>query len=223
MNENTPNPENRRDAVALNLETYRKIARQWHEDHRVHDWWKDGTDTLISMLPKGGTVLDIGCAGGHKSKYFLERGFAVTGVDLVPEFIDIIKEEGLNMDAYVADMRDLSHVPGPRGHEKEQYDCVFANASLLHIEKQDVPRTLSGFSQKLKPGGLLYIAVKRMRDDVGEAIEKEDDVGFEYERFFSYYTRDEMTGFLNAAGFSIEDVKDQPHGTNWLQVIARKQ
>ena len=47
------------------------------------------------------------------------------------------------------------------------------------------------FKNKLNPNGVLYLAVKEKRK-VEEEIATENDYGYEYERFFSYFTLDEI-------------------------------
>jgi len=48
--------------------TYNKIAKDWNKDHSGDDWWIKGADNFLSILPKGASVIDIGCGGGYKSK-----------------------------------------------------------------------------------------------------------------------------------------------------------
>lgn len=81
----------------MNLkDTYDKISENWHQDHKKDDWWIEGTDKFISFFKKGDLVLDVGCAGGIKSKYLIERGLNVIGIDFSKEMIRIAKREEPN-------------------------------------------------------------------------------------------------------------------------------
>lgn len=143
-----------------NRQTYDRIAEAWHNDHRSgeFDWWKGSTDAFIALLPRGGSVLDVGCGGGVKMKHLRAAGLALTGVDFSEKFLDIVRREQPEVPVYQADMNDLSSVPGT-------YDGIYASASLLHIRKEDVSSVLRGFVAKLNPGGHLYVSVKGTRED----------------------------------------------------------
>ncbi|MCC6323403.1 class I SAM-dependent methyltransferase [Candidatus Nomurabacteria bacterium] len=50
-------------------------------------------DFFISLLPKGAHILDVGCGGGRDAKYFIKKGFKVTGIDMSSVLINIAKKE----------------------------------------------------------------------------------------------------------------------------------
>ncbi len=54
--------------------TYNRIAEDWIKDHDRDTWWYEGTDKFLSLLPKGANILDVGCAGGIKSRYLTDNG-----------------------------------------------------------------------------------------------------------------------------------------------------
>lgn len=197
--------------------TYNKIARDWHKDHIADDWWISGTDKFISYLPKSGRVLDVGCAGGVKSRYLSDKGFQVVGIDIAPEFIDIAKREVPDATFYELDMKDVSEL-------RDQFDGIFAQASLLHIPRNDVPDILRGFYSILKPGGHLYVAVKGAKEGMPlEELKEENDYGYPYERFFSYFTATEMQKYFSDLRLDLVWVEQTPeNNTNWIQLIGHK-
>jgi len=78
---------------------------------------------------------------------------------------------------------------------------------------------------RLVPRGLLYVAVKAQRPgNPEEEIVTENDYGYDYDRFFSYYTLDEMRAHLERLGLSLihAEVPQAPSPGDWMQVIARK-
>jgi 2-polyprenyl-3-methyl-5-hydroxy-6-metoxy-1,4-benzoquinol methylase len=197
--------------------TYDKIAQDWHQDHINDDWWYVVMNRLISMIPVGASVLDLGCGAGHQSKYFADRGFKVTGVDLSEEMVKISQHEVPNAKFHVLDLHDVDSL-------LEKWDCVCANAVLLHIPKTEIPSVLEKISHVLAPSGLLYVSVKESNTGLlDERIEIESDYGYEYKRFFSYYTQNEMDSYLKDIGMEIVYSGITSSGkTNWIQVIAKK-
>ena len=197
-------------------DTYNKIARDWFADHNNDDWWVAGTDKLISMFPPGASVLDIGCGAGHKTKYLSEHGFKVIGADFSEEMIKIAREQVPQVEFRVLDLYKLDSL-------EQTFDCVFAQEVFLHIPKKDVEGIFQKVKKVLKKGGLFYIAVKEAREGLpDERMETENDYGYEYQRFFSYFSLPEIEKYLTQAGFEIIFSNITPVGkTHWVQVIAK--
>jgi 2-polyprenyl-3-methyl-5-hydroxy-6-metoxy-1,4-benzoquinol methylase len=170
--------------------TYNKIADDWSKDHDEDTWWIPGTDQFLSMLPKGSTILDVGCGAGLKSRYMAAKGFNVTGIDFSERMIELAKEKSPGAQFEVFDVYDL-------GSYARRFDAVFAQAVLLHIPKEKALEILRGMKEVLNPGGLLYVGVKAIKSDgIEEKVIAEDDYGYTYERFFSYFTMEEVKGFF---------------------------
>jgi trans-aconitate methyltransferase len=198
-------------------ETYNKIAEDWHKDHHQDDWWVAGTDHFVSLLKHGDSVLDVGCGAGNKSKYLRGKGLVVLGIDFAENLIAIAKRENPDISFGVMDMHDVPSLP-------QEFDGIFAQASLLHIPKKEAGQVIQSLVSKLKQSGFLYVAVKGQREDgVEEEVKTEDDYGYSYERFFSYFTMEELTNYFEAAGLKIvyKDVKEM-RKTDWLQIIGEK-
>ena len=200
-------------------ETYNRIAEDCHRDHTSDDWWVEGTNAFIQKLPVGSHVLDVGCGSGVKSKYFIDHGFKVTGIDISDKLLEIARREAPEGEFKVLSMTELDSMP-------ETFDGVFAQASLLHIPKKDSGEMVKKMARRLVSGGLLYIAVKEAFGGTSEEeVLKENDYGYEYERFFSYFTMEELEKYLADAG--LKDVSKLPNSnpsgkTVWLQIIGQK-
>lgn len=197
---------------------YNRIAEDWHKDHLSDTWSIDATNIFASNFSAGAQILDVGCAGAIKSKHLVSKGLQVTGIDISDSFIEIAKRECSEGDFIVMDMRDVSNLG-------KKFDGVFVLASLLHIPKTEVPAVLKGFESVLKPGGYLSVSVKEQKQGQPEEQSlKEDDYGYEYERFFSYFQIDELERFIGDAGLVIKKTVVIPFGnTNWINVLAMKE
>jgi 2-polyprenyl-3-methyl-5-hydroxy-6-metoxy-1,4-benzoquinol methylase len=202
-------------------DTYNKIAQSWHKDHQADNWWQDGTDQFVSRIKEGGKVLDVGCGGGTKSKYLVDKGCKVTGIDFSESFIDIAQKEVPQAKFLVMDVNNIDKL-------EESFDGIFMQAVLLHIPKKDIEDILRKAVSTLNPNGLVYIAVKeKIEGGVDEEVKVDDDYGYEYERFFSYFTIDELRKYFKDVGLEMiyEDMKPPSRTarkSNWVQVIGRK-
>lgn len=201
---------------SINLkETYNKIAKDWHNDHKKDDWWIESTDKFISLLKPGLQVLDVGCGGGVKSKYFIERGLKVVGIDFSREMIRIAKTEVPEATFLVKDLKDINKW-------KAFFDGIFLQAVLLHLPKQEILTSLRQIVTKLKTGGYLYIAVKEKKT-VDEEIRVKNDYGYEYETFFSYFTEEEIKSYLKSLSLELVFCESKRlKKMTWIQAIARK-
>src|SRR3989344_2007512 len=197
-------------------ETYNRIALDWHHDHSNDDWWKGGTDAFIKKLPHNAHVLDIGCGGGVKSKYLIAHGLNVIGIDISDKLLEIARREVPQGEFRELSMKNLDSM-------EEVFDGVFAQASLLHIPRKDACAVVQKMAGRLISGGFLYIAVKEVREGKPkEGLTKENDYGYEYERFFSYFTMLELERFLTDAGLEVilKLRNPNPSGRSvWLQII----
>jgi 2-polyprenyl-3-methyl-5-hydroxy-6-metoxy-1,4-benzoquinol methylase len=142
---------------------------------------------FVQCLPEGGHVLDLGCGPGDSAAKMAANGFRVTATDAVAEMVDLASKH----DGVTAKQATFDDISGT-----DIYDGIWANFSLLHASKSDMPRHLAALSQALKPGGVLHIALKT---GTGE---RRDKIG----RHYSYYTQDELTGLLGAAGLKVQNV-----------------
>ncbi|MDP3963266.1 MAG: class I SAM-dependent methyltransferase [bacterium] len=197
--------------------TYNRIAEEWHRTHRTDSWWRPDTDAFISYLPKGAAVLDVGCGGGVKSKYLADAQLNVFGIDISDAMIVIARRQAPKAIFNVLDMRDVSRL-------ERMFDGVFVQAALLHIPKREAIETLQKLVDVLKPGGYIYIAVKEQKSEgPEEEVKREEEYGYSYERFFSYFTADEVKRYLLSVGVEVarEDITVEPH-VRWIQVIGKK-
>ncbi|WP_187429067.1 bifunctional 2-polyprenyl-6-hydroxyphenol methylase/3-demethylubiquinol 3-O-methyltransferase UbiG [Roseobacter fucihabitans] len=143
--------------------------------------------SFIARLPARAHVLDLGCGPGQEAGAMAAAGMQVTAYDAVPEMVALAAAHP-GVSAYQATFEDITGA--------DIYDGVWANFSLLHAPRADMPRHLAQIAMALKPGGLFHIALK---SGTGS---KRDRMG----RFYSYYTDSELTGLLQEAGFTVTDL-----------------
>ena len=108
-------------------------------------------DRFLSAVSAGGNVLDAGCGSGRDSKVFLDRGYRVTAFDASHELARLA-EEHTGLQVQVRSFIDVK--------EQACYDGIWACASLLHVEKAELPAALACLWNALKPGGVFYLSFK---------------------------------------------------------------
>lgn len=202
----------------MNLkETYNKIAKDWHKDHLADTWSIRGAEIFTSFLKPGSLVLDVGCGGGLKSRYLINAGLKVIGVDFSKKMIEIAKCEVPEGKFFVMDIRDVEKM-------KVNFDGIFMQAVLLHISKKEIQNILQKLLKKLNKNSYIYIATKEKKENgLEEEIKTEKDYGYEYQRFFSYFTIDELKNYLNNLGLFVVYENATPSGNaRWIQIIANK-
>lgn len=197
---------------------YDAIAGRWYDTYKDEPrWWAEGLDAFIMRLSPDAKVLDVGCGAGLKAAYLLEKGVQVVGIDFSEAMITLARQEAPGGEFYVMDMQDV-------GQLHEIFDGLLLMAVLLHVPKKEVAATLQKLMEKLKPGGYTYMTVKeRQPGKPEEELVQDEQYGSGHERFFSYYTEDELRGYNETAGLrvlntSVVSVND----TRWIQLLGKK-
>ena len=106
---------------------------------------------FLSHVQPGGHILDLGCGSGRDSREFIKRGFRVTAVDGSPTLCQLA-EQVIGQPVLHLQFQDLSY--------QEEFDGIWACASLLHLPLQQIPDILKKIVAALKPNGVLYLSFK---------------------------------------------------------------
>ncbi|MFY9210198.1 MAG: class I SAM-dependent methyltransferase [Aestuariivita sp.] len=141
---------------------------------------------FIAALPARGSVLDLGCGPGASAAVMAKADLRVQAVDATPEMV-LLAAQHPGVSARLARFEDIT--------ELQAFDGIWANFSLLHATKADLPGHLARLYRALKPKGQFHIAMK-----LGTG-EKRDRLG----RFYAYYSEDELDTLLSEAGFTITE------------------
>ena len=105
-------------------------------------------ERAASLAPPPGKVLDVGCGSGEPiARWFVERGYEVTGVDAVEEMLAIASARLPAMRCLRADMRGLDL--------GERFDVVVAWDSFFHLGRDDQRAMFETFRRHTAPGGVL--------------------------------------------------------------------
>lgn len=152
-------------------------------------------EQFIRMLPKGASILDVGCGSGRDAKIFSEKGLMVIGVDFSAKMIETARKTAPKAEFHLMDLEDLRF-------SEESFDGVWASCSLLHIPKEQLSSVLSQIQYLLKKDGVLYLSVKKGH---GEVIETDQRYGG-LKKFWSFFQEEELKSLLANANFTIQEI-----------------
>ncbi|HYL75979.1 MAG TPA: methyltransferase domain-containing protein [Bryobacteraceae bacterium] len=186
----------------LDLSNYDPIARVYAEQiyHELRDkpFDREILDRFAQRVRGLGRVCDLGCGPGQVARYLRNRGVDVFGLDLSSGMLAEAKR--LNPDIAFAqgDMHAL-------GIRSDALGGIAAFYSIIHARRDRVAAVLYEMQRVLRDGGLLLIAFHLGTD----AIHATDFHGQAVDLEATLFTNEEMTGYLQAPGFSIEEALER--------------
>ena len=160
---------------------------------------------FLQYVPKGASIVDLGCGSGRDLKYFKDNGYEAEGLDASEKLCILAREYSgcpvLCTDFWKAERR---------------YDAFWANASLLHLTGKDI---ITFFAQKTKylaDNGIFYMSMKT-------GIPQGDDPKG---RYFTPFSEELLEQLLKASKLELIDrwSNDDALGrsdTKWMSVIFR--
>ncbi|OIO52200.1 hypothetical protein COY93_02330 [Candidatus Uhrbacteria bacterium CG_4_10_14_0_8_um_filter_58_22] len=194
---------------AITTATYRDSARVLADKFdRLGARKADIEQTLSFCKQKHPNVLEVGCGNGRDAEAILPLVESYLGIDISPELIEIARNKVPGARFEVADVMEF---PFPSG-----LDAVFAFASLIHLDHDEIFEVLAKVSAALNLDGVMMISMKW-----GEyrRVVQEDDFGT---RIFYTYTP-EMIEDLSLSSMRTAWVSQKNLiGQEWFEIILRK-
>jgi len=164
---------------------------------------------FLQHLKPNAHILDLGCGSGRDSRYFLNHGFEITALDGSSELAKIA-ENLIKQKVLVALYQDMLF--------DNEFDAIWACASLLHCPEDQILSVLSRVNKALKKDGVFYASFKW---GDGESC---DALG----RLFNNYTCEQLQALVNDIGsFEViecwEETKPLRDTTQkWVNILVRK-
>ena len=190
-----------------------------HYDGRAEDF-RDGTrdhdvtQNIAALLRhiRGQppfTILDFGCGPGRDLKAFTALGHVAVGLDGAARFVEMARRDS-GCEVWHQDFLALD-LPA------ERFDGVFANASLFHVPRAEVPRVLRELHATLKPGGVLFCSNPRGANEEG----------WNRGRYGAYHDLESWRALATGAGFVELEHYFRPPGLPleqqpWLATVWRR-
>ena len=137
------------------LSWYRENAIQYAEETR-NSLVLDALWEFLSRMKEGGTILDYGSGSGRDSAYFINKGFSVDSLDGSAE-MKAQAERLFGIKVKLSSFLSLE--------EKDKYDGIWAQASILHLEEHDLRVALTLIERALKRDGVFYSSFRKGEGD----------------------------------------------------------
>ena len=207
-----------RSAVArATVESYDASAAAYRDGmSQVPDSVRLAIDEFVADLRPGARVLEIGSGPGRDARVLEEGGLSVRRTDVSPGFVELMRADGYAADVLDPLTDDLDDPTSPGA----PYDAVWANASLLHVARADLPAVLRRLLEATAVGGLLRLWVK---EGDGEAWSTHGHVAGA--RHFTFWREEPLRAVLEEAGWAVETVvrsTGAETGQPWLDVRVRR-
>lgn len=162
---------------------------------------------FLQYVPKGASIVDLGCGSGRDLKYFKDNGYEAEGLD-ASEKLCILAREYSGCPVLCTDFLSWK--------TERRYDAFWANASLLHLTGKDI---ITFFAQKTKylaDNGIFYMSMKT-------GIPQGDDPKG---RYFTPFSEELLEQLLKASKLELIDRWSNSDAlgrsdTKWMSVVLR--
>ena len=190
-----------------NIEYYNENAESFFNNTVNADmsFWRDKFEAYVV---NGGRILDAGCGSGRDSKAFKQHGFSVVAFDAAREMCRMASEL-LGEEVWQMRFDEIAF--------DEEFDGVWACASLLHVAEDELSSVMKQLHKALKTHGKFYVSFK-----YGSGTRQRG------ERSFSDFNEETLQVLLESAGFEIKeigittDIRPGRDDEKWVNAISEK-
>lgn len=185
------------------LNYYNDHAQEYFES-TVNADMSECRNRFLKYLTPGSYILDAGCGSGRDSKFFLSEGYRVKAIDGSEEMCKFASQY-LSQEVECLDFKELEF--------HNQFDGIWACASLLHVNKNDIQDVINRLHSALKEGGTLYASFK-----VGNGERTENG------KYYNDLTKDDITrlfkDYETLELWCSDDVRKNI-SNKWINIIAK--
>lgn len=166
------------------------------------------TNRFLRSVPIGGTILDAGCGSGRDALLFHEKGYRVTAFDSSKELVRLASQWT---------KLSIEHRSFHEMNECDEYDGIWASASLLHLNRDELPTVFSLLDRALKEHGVLYASFKVGRSFMRDGLRYTSFIPDEFRSFIQ-----NETSFIIDEMIITEDMREYRKGEYWLNAFLKR-
>jgi 2-polyprenyl-3-methyl-5-hydroxy-6-metoxy-1,4-benzoquinol methylase len=162
---------------------------------------------FLELMPSGRTILDAGCGPGRDTLSFLKKGFHVTAFDASAKMVELVSKQ-TGVVAFQMRFQELNY--------EQEFDGIWACASLLHVPFCELEDVLTRFHRALKTGGICFMSFKQGN---GERF----DDGRRFIDFTEATLRQKLADISGVSILRIWGTEDQAGrvGVKWVNALIR--
>jgi len=180
--------------IELNKRAWDNIAKNY--DNRTKQELSQTFKEFILLIPTNGKILDLGCGTGlPHTRYLVEKGFDVTGVDLSGEMVKIAMMNVPEATFFIQSMNEIMY--------EEEFQGVMSSFSMLLLTPELFKETASRIHSALKQGGFFYLSLNESSD---VSVDSDSDVYVNImgeEMYSRAYTLSEIEEVFLPLGFKV--------------------
>ena len=192
----------------MTIEFYNKNAEEFYNATVSADM-SETCERFLKYIVPGGKILDAGCDSGRDSLYFLKSGYKVVSIDASEEMVRL-SSKLTGQQTLLMKFEDVDF--------KDEFDGIWACASLLHVPKAKIKSVMTKLAQALKENGIFFGSFK-----YGEGEE------FRGERLFNFYDENSLRVLISEIKqleileiWITEDVRPGKEGEMWASCLCRR-
>lgn len=106
---------------------------------------------FLAELPESARILDLGCGSGRDTLAFKNKGYQVDAID----YSEVLVERATQLTGIAVKQQSFYEIEA-----HDEYDGIWACASLLHCDRDRLPEVLKRIFNALRRGGVCYISFK---------------------------------------------------------------
>jgi SAM-dependent methyltransferase len=198
---------------------YEPIARLQNEFKNTPEVLEQGIlpaldQIMLSQLPPGAHILELGCGSGYLAQQLNIRGYKVTGIDASKSLLNYAKKNAPESEFILSDIRqfDLPAI----------FDAALAN-DVFHFfhSNEDLKTAFKNIYAALKDGGIFVFNIP-ITDWLHEAVQNNNFNIVNINEQCSlielfYYKPEERLWEIKVTGFELIDKNWQRSDTVWLR------
>ncbi|MBW1670074.1 MAG: class I SAM-dependent methyltransferase [Deltaproteobacteria bacterium] len=178
-------------------EIYDGFAETYEENRGLFDMTEVFNSFYARLEVEKGKLLDLGCGVGEPfTRFFIDRGWTVKGVDFSERMLELASKYVPEMQTIHADIREVEFEPG-------QFEAITAIYSLFHVPSNDHAALFDKFYKWLLPKGkALFTYATKEYTGSNEFDGYKEFMGKKL--YYSHKSPDKLYADLERLGFNIE-------------------
>lgn len=187
---------------------YDKIAKWWHDKNVNSLYGVEQVKKAISFTTPKGRALDVGCgAGGRFISILQDQDFAITGLDVSQQMIQLVRENHPDHEFLLQDICTWQTA--------EKFDFILAWDSIFHLPLETQKPVLSKLAGLLAKDGVLIYTF-------GDAIGDHTDQWHNDTFYYSSIGINENLQVLMDNGLTIMHLELDQYPLKHVYAIAKK-